>query len=302
MDQEIKKEMTMEQETEKKQEEQVQVFQEDKWDYDYDEKGGPLKIWQAILVVCLCMLVIPFVIAIPLGIVAAMMEDPNKLLVDNAVVISLVSFLAMLVVAAIVYKKTKVSVKMEKLSPITLIGSLLLTYLAGDGISRLLALLPLDDMYETYVEIMEASLSGNPVLVLITLVLVGPLVEELIFRGILYSSFRNRYGVWVSAILGGLVFAIAHGNIFQSLGTFAIGMILCLAYERFNNLTVPFLMHAFNNFIAFLEIEALWKVNMLLFVCITVIEIVFSIVLIKEMFLVKEINMEKISDDEAELN
>lgn len=287
MDQEIKKEMTMEQETEKKQEEQVQVFQEDKWDYDYDEKGGPLKIWQAILVVCLCMLVIPFVIAIPLGIVAAMMEDPNKLLVDNAVVISLVSFLAMLVVAAIVYKKTKVSVKMEKLSPITLIGSLLLTYLAGDGISRLLALLPLDDMYETYVEIMETGLSGNPVVVFITLVLVGPLAEEVIFRGILYSSFRGRYGVWTSVILSALIFAVAHANIFQALGVFATGAILCLAYEKFNNLTAPFLMHAFNNFMAFLGMEFLWDVNSVLFTALIIGETIVSVIIIKWVLLKK---------------
>lgn len=287
MDQEIRNEAAVEQDTEKRQAEQAEVFQEDKWDYDYDKKRGPMKIWQAILVVCLCMLVIPFVIAIPMGIVAAMTGNPEAFLLENTVVVSLVSFLAMLVVAAVIYRKTNVSKKMEKISPLTVAGAMLLTYLAGDAVSRLLALLPLDSIYEIYVELMETSLSGNPIIVFITLVLVGPMAEEIIFRGILYSSFRGRYGVWVASLLSALVFAIAHGNVFQSLGVFTMGIILCLAYERFNNLTIPFLMHAFNNLMGFLAVEFFWQINTVLFISIMIIEGVISVAIVNELFLKK---------------
>ncbi len=87
-------------------------------------------------------------------------------------------------------------------------------------------------------------------------VLVAPVLEELIFRGLLYGSLRawcgagpERGRAWlVPAVASGLVFALAHG---YGAGGFASvllsGILWAWAYERTRSLLPGILAHAVNN-------------------------------------------------------
>jgi len=74
-----------------------------------------------------------------------------------------------------------------------------------------------------------------------------PFAEELYFRGVLYPWLRRRLGLWLGALINGLLFGIAHLNIAIGTAAFVLGLILALSYEYSKSLWVPFLIHAIHN-------------------------------------------------------
>ncbi len=81
-------------------------------------------------------------------------------------------------------------------------------------------------------------------------VIVAPLVEELLFRGILYGWLRTKYGLITSRIVSSLVFAFLHGSIAVLLQTFIVGFGLVLLYERTRTLAPCVVAHATGNLFA----------------------------------------------------
>lgn len=87
----------------------------------------------------------------------------------------------------------------------------------------------------------------------IAVVIIAPFAEELFFRGFLYPSFRNSWGVIWAIVATSLLFALAH---FQALILlpiyFFIGAVLAFTREKTNSIIPTILLHALNNFIFFL--------------------------------------------------
>lgn len=99
------------------------------------------------------------------------------------------------------------------------------------------------------------------ILAVASLVLVAPLVEEVVFRGLLFGALAGRLGVLASALLSALLFGLVHGDpvLFPSLA--ALGFIAALAYAATGNLWVSIVLHALNNSLGavFLVGESLTK-------------------------------------------
>ncbi len=91
----------------------------------------------------------------------------------------------------------------------------------------------------------------------------GPVAEELFFRGFLYSALRRWLsGAWASAIQA-CVFSFIHlQNLFGSLVIFALGYALSLFYERRRNLLSPILLHAIKNGMVALPLLVLTCANL----------------------------------------
>jgi membrane protease YdiL (CAAX protease family) len=88
------------------------------------------------------------------------------------------------------------------------------------------------------------------------LIVVAPLAEEIFFRGFLYQSFRNSFGVWPGALLSGLVFGVIHFEFFKLVQLAALGVILALLFEKTQSLWPPIMLHAINNTLAFIYLMA----------------------------------------------
>ena len=79
----------------------------------------------------------------------------------------------------------------------------------------------------------------------------GPLAEEVYFRGFLYSGFKERLGVWRSALLSSLLFALMHVDPAVLVPFFFTGILLALLYERTGSVWSCFVAHAAQNALAF---------------------------------------------------
>lgn len=76
---------------------------------------------------------------------------------------------------------------------------------------------------------------------------VAPIVEEVVFRGLLYAWLRERFGIWPGAILSALAFAGAHGIVILLPALFLIGLLLARIYERSGSLWPPIIVHCVFN-------------------------------------------------------
>jgi len=80
---------------------------------------------------------------------------------------------------------------------------------------------------------------------------IGPLAEEIFFRGILYGYLR-RWGIYTAVTVSTLLFVLPHlaGSILpvtQLVG----GIVFALAYEKEKNLMVPITIHCLGNLAIF---------------------------------------------------
>ena len=84
------------------------------------------------------------------------------------------------------------------------------------------------------------------------ILLIAPVLEELLLRGIFFQSFgsiANRGKRWLLLVLSAFVFGSLHGLPvhYDFLLYFAMGMVLGAAYLHTKDLTYPILIHMVNN-------------------------------------------------------
>ena len=77
--------------------------------------------------------------------------------------------------------------------------------------------------------------------------LLSPIVEELVFRGLLYPMLKGRMGVFWGCVSSSLIFALIHENVLSFALLFSLSVYLTFLYERENNLLMPIASHAFFN-------------------------------------------------------
>jgi membrane protease YdiL (CAAX protease family) len=78
---------------------------------------------------------------------------------------------------------------------------------------------------------------------------VAPFLEELFFRGFLFTFLKNYTSTGLALVLSAGVFAFAHVNLGSALQLWLLGIILGLAYEHTGSLLLPIGVHACWNFI-----------------------------------------------------
>ena len=91
---------------------------------------------------------------------------------------------------------------------------------------------------------------------LLAMGVIVPVAEELMFRGIMFSRYRENRRFWYSALWSSLFFCIMHTNTVQMIYTFVLGLMLAWLYEKFGSLKAPLLLHIMLNLGAVVFTEA----------------------------------------------
>ncbi len=71
-----------------------------------------------------------------------------------------------------------------------------------------------------------------------------PLIEEMLYRGIVWHRLRRGFSPLQAALLSSLLFGLAHGNLPQGLYAFVMGLIFALSYELTRRFEIPYLLHS----------------------------------------------------------
>ncbi len=102
-------------------------------------------------------------------------------------------------------------------------------------------------LIEQYDVLMETLLGGNVVLSLLVTVILAPLAEEFLFRGVTLRKATKIMPFFLANILQAALFGIYHGNLIQGVYAFAFGLILGYVAEYFHSIWASILLHAFVN-------------------------------------------------------
>lgn len=118
------------------------------------------------------------------------------------------------------------------------------TVVLGEAVNLTAWLVPLPPELEALFD----RLTGAPLpSALFTLVLVAPLTEEALFRGLLLRGFARRYGPAAGLLMSSALFALFHLNLWQALAAFAAGFYLGWLYLATGSLLYPMAAHAVFN-------------------------------------------------------
>ena len=104
--------------------------------------------------------------------------------------------------------------------------------------------LPMSDRIN---EAMMSIESANLWLNLLTFVLLAPVFEELIFRGIMLDGLLRKTSPLKAILLSSFLFALVHLNPWQFISAMVIGLFAGWVYYRTRNLLYPMLIHVTNN-------------------------------------------------------
>ena len=152
-----------------------------------------------------------------------------------------------------------VNAQTGKLSPVCFIWLVPLAFAVQHAISLLMGAIAMiaPSAMESYTELVDSSglTEYSPVWVIATLIL-PPLVEETIFRGLILQYLRKAGACFIVAnLLQSVLFGIFHMNLVQGVYAAFLGFLLGYLAWRYQSLIVPMAMHALFNFFGTAVIE-----------------------------------------------
>ena len=101
----------------------------------------------------------------------------------------------------------------------------------------------------------SSSTLTEQLLVIIALAVAAPIIEEVIYRGMLLSTLRRRFGVWTSILISAVIFGGVHavldpGSIAAVPGLTLLGAVFAYAALRTGDLSLPIALHSGVNLLA----------------------------------------------------
>lgn len=77
--------------------------------------------------------------------------------------------------------------------------------------------------------------------------LFAPILEEIIFRGILFKAVAEKTNFFVGVLFSSIVFAFIHNDFAYFISYFMMGLVFAFLYHKTNRLIVPIIVHAVMN-------------------------------------------------------
>lgn len=92
-----------------------------------------------------------------------------------------------------------------------------------------------------------------PIMIVVSSV-IGPILEEIVFRKIIFGAFYKRFNFFLSALLSSVIFSFAHMEPEHTLLYSAMGFTFAYLYVKTNRILVPIVAHvAMNTFVVLVQ-------------------------------------------------
>ena len=195
---------------------------------------------------------------------SGMLEITDKLLGDilnDTLIITLTCNLLVIGVLFAVYMNDKKKTEAENplhlntvRSPLTyflnvsvsasscIVGNIFLSYIVAIAVAVFG-----ENITASYDYVADAIGNSNVALQLFCVVLIGPIAEELLMRGIVFKRLRSGMNAFGAAVISSCIFGLIHGNWVQFIYAFIIGIIAAYIYEFTRNLAAPIVFHIVAN-------------------------------------------------------
>ena len=122
----------------------------------------------------------------------------------------------------------------------------------GLGLNYLFSSIGFTTMSESYKQTSEMQYAAAIPVALVVYGIIAPIVEEIIFRGVIYNRMKENNKMITAVIVSSLVFAVYHLNPVQGIYAFIMGCMIAGLYEVFGNFWVPVGVHVGCNMFVYL--------------------------------------------------
>jgi membrane protease YdiL (CAAX protease family) len=127
--------------------------------------------------------------------------------------------------------------------------------LIGTGLNNLILMSPLAEASAGFAQASSSFYGSTLVLELISSALLTPVLEELVYRGIIFGRLKRMLGFVPAMLLSALIFAIMHFNLVQFVYALLFGMVLVVFMEKTGHLYGAMLGHITANALAVIRTE-----------------------------------------------
>lgn len=129
---------------------------------------------------------------------------------------------------------------------------------------------------------------GSPVWMIFLVVVLGPIAEEVLFRGVIYGKLREGFTVTQAALISGVIFGMYHKNLVQGIYASLFGMLLAYLFEKTQSLWGAVITHMMFNLSSYLMpylqqiLISLPSLLFLLFEVLSIAVVIFAVLALKK--------------------
>lgn len=224
-------------------------------------KGFQLSVIGA-LVIIICDFILELLVGIPFEILSEIIHvnSYNKSLELIVVILKEVvpNILVIIIILKVIREDYKPNFKIKyaekfnfKLLLCTIFLMLGFFFWFHSSIGMMIRKIPVSESWEKVFE----DILKNPYLMFISFIIIAPIFEEILMRGIILEGFLNKYKPVTAIIISSLMFGVMHLNIFQFVNATIGGLFLGVIYYKTRSLVLCIVAHMVNNLIPILGIQ-----------------------------------------------
>lgn len=195
-------------------------------------------------------------------------DSLNKFINEKALIITLITFIIFGFIFYRIYKKyrkEKIQINIKNSYKLAIVGiSISLFY--NIFIYYLNNIVHITDNY---------YISDIPLIIqILTTGLMGPILEELLFRGIVFNRLRQMTSLNKSTLFTSILFALFHlPNVVNAIYAFILSFILIKVYLKYNTIKTPIIIHVFANITTCIYLPILLDNNLVISCILLIISI-----------------------------
>ncbi|MBR6364479.1 MAG: CPBP family intramembrane metalloprotease [Lachnospiraceae bacterium] len=215
--------------------------------YDFLKSLIPFALYVGVV------LVVYFLFAIYASAVTHNVEEAEKLINNNLLQMTALVDALLIPLFYLMWKSDRMLYPLKKTNMPLFTWSIL----ALIGASACLALNYMLGMFmpqailETYDEASEVLWNESlQWLSFLAVVILAPLCEEMMFRGLIYTRMRVLMKAPYTILISGLLFGFFHGNALQFIYAFFLGILLAYMMEIYHTVWAPIIVHGSANLIS----------------------------------------------------
>lgn len=128
----------------------------------------------------------------------------------------------------------------------------LLGFSSNLALNVLLRYLPFPQSWWDSYEAASSVIPNDPALIpMLAVSIVGPITEELCFRGLIFTRLKHGMGGLLAALVSSLIFGAVHGTMIWFCYASALGLLMVWLFSRFGTLWASIVFHISFNLVNF---------------------------------------------------
>lgn len=137
-------------------------------------------------------------------------------------------------------------IKFNSIMPIATLGITLNLFIVS-----ILNLLP-EELIREYAQQSNALIGDNLIIGLLAVVICAPIIEEIIFRALMYTHFKKVMPTAIAVLVSAVIFGLCHGQIIWIIYAIIIGIVFNTIFIRYKSLVASVLLHLTFNLTSFI--------------------------------------------------